>query len=81
MAQEKDRQEPIIIEIVGNNDNDNDKVGASFGGRGTGLAVSIGDDKASKRLLDKNFHELAGKNEFVRVLDVTAGKEYKKDEN
>ena len=81
MAQEKDRQEPIIIEIVGNNDNDNDKVGASFGGRGTGLAVSIGDDKASKRLLDKNFQELAGKNEFVRVLDVTAGKEYKKDEN
>ena len=81
MAQEKDRQESIIIEIVGNNDNDNDKVGASFGGRGTGLAVSIGDDKASKRLLDKNFHELAGKNEFVRVLDVTAGKEYKKDEN
>lgn len=81
MAQGKDRQEPIITEIVGDNDNDNKKVGAGFGKRGSGFAVSIGNDEAVKSLLDKNFEEIAGDKKSVRVLDVTAGKEYDKDKN
>lgn len=81
MAQEKDRQEPIITEIVGDNDNDNVKVGAGFSKRGSGFAVSIGNDEAVKSLLDKNFEEIAGDKKSVRVLDVTAGKEYDKDKN
>lgn len=67
MAQEKDRQEPILTEIVGDNDNDNVKVGAGFGKRGSGFAVSIGNDEAAKSLLDKNFEKIAGDKKSVRV--------------
>lgn len=88
MAQEKDRQEPIITKVVGGNEKSRSK---DFGGalgipgnetrKPTIVSIGIKGINAAMAMIFESGKKLFGKWDSVHIMDTTTGKEYDKDEN
>ena len=82
MGQNKENQEPFIINTTGGEDNKQNKdIGAAVGILNKAIIIGVGNIKASLKILSENFSKLAGDKKSVHIMDVTSGKEYEKDEN
>ena len=88
MAQEKDRQEPLVTKIVGGDEKSRSK---DFGGalgipgnetrKPTIVSIGIKGINAAMAMIFESGKKLFGKWDSVHIMDTTTGKEYDKDEN
>ena len=88
MAQEKDRQAPIITKSVGDDEKSSiQKFGGALGFPGnetrkpTIISIGIKGINAAMAMIFESGKKLFGKWDSVHIMDTTTGKEYDKDEN